>query len=59
MPEKKSQGEEIMNFWHDPMITDEGAPPRAILHALCAIATQLERIADRMDDILETGLPTR
>ena len=58
MPDKKTQGEEILDkqeWIHDEPIDIQ----YGVFEALCNIGTQLERIAGRMDDILETGLPTR
>ncbi len=43
MADKKTQGEEIFEvWWHDKQTTAD----RFLIEALCAIATQLERIAD-------------
>lgn len=51
MPETK--GEIIWKAWVDKTVNSEALT----LRIFCLIATQLERIADRMDDALENGLP--
>ncbi len=65
MPDKKTKGEEILELFskHYKKKLDANQPitfeKPYEFRVLCVMATQLERIADRMDDMLETGLPTR